>query len=1164
MAKNSSTQVFHTDSPSRWQRVKWSSRLLILFLILGIVVIIIALSHVNLPMLPRMLNAQEKQVLLDTNNSWLTGNSKIAKQYGGFRKFINEKEIYNQGAFPIPKRFRKQNGVIVHADSNFYSFQKFPAGIRAAFFVDWDAQSYSSLELNISHLNMVVPEWIFLDPNTDTIYTKIDQQAVDLMKRSEVKIVPLLTNAIGEVFHGDIVHRIINDPKKKERLINDVIKLLQKNNFAGINIDFEELKEAKNETLVAFQKELYQKLHAKGLLVTQNVEPFNDDYNFSELANYNDYLFLMAYDQYSESTVPGPIAHQRWIEAAVDQAAKKIPVKKLVLAIAGFGYDWKLKPDGSPKSASPVTYQQALSLAKSYEGDIDFDNDSYNLHFSYTDADNAKHQVHFTDAATTFNAMRFASEYGLSGVSLWRLGAEDSRMWDFYDRDMRKDSIKRFDFTAFSSVKLGFNNETVDYQGDGEVLDVIGGPTSGKITPEIDSNEMLISEETFDSLPSKWVVRSYGSQDKKKLVLTFDDGPDPVYTPQILDILSSEKVPASFFLVGLNAENNIPLVKRIYREGHEIGNHTFTHPNIAKVSHKRAVLEIESTRLLIECITGHSTIMFRAPYNADFEPQKPEELIPVAIARTLNYLDIGESIDPLDWEPGTPADSIVARVIRRKEEMTAQDLSGNIILLHDAGGDSRAETVKALPLIIKYFKEKGYTFTTVADLLGKKKDDLMPEVPKGSGYYLLQVNYYMAEIGYWGSHILFSLFLVFIALSIARILFLAVIATKEFYTEKKLAIKPFWLPDGTNAPLVSIIVPAFNEEINAVSSVNSLLQTNYPNFEIIFVDDGSKDSTYLKVQHAFENHPKIKVLTKPNGGKASALNYGISHSTAEFVICIDADTKLQQDAVSKLMMHFNPSKKDKEVGAVAGNVKVGNEVNLLTRWQSIEYISSQNFDRKAFSYLNAITVVPGAIGAFRKQAIEDAGGFTTDTLAEDCDLTIRILRCNYTVENENKAIAMTEAPETLKMFFKQRLRWNFGVMQTFWKNRDALFNWKYKWLGWIALPNILIFQYIIPSIIPFADFFMIVGLLTGNYEKILTYYVLFMLVDVAVALLAFSFEKENKWKLLWLIPQRLIWRWLLWYVLFKTIRRAFKGELQHWGVLKRTGNVKDMHTAKSI
>jgi cellulose synthase/poly-beta-1,6-N-acetylglucosamine synthase-like glycosyltransferase len=578
---------------------------------------------------------------------------------------------------------------------------------------------------------------------------------------------------------------------------------------------------------------------------------------------------------------------------------------------------------------------------------------------------------------------------------------------------------------------------------------------------------------------------------------------------------------------------------------------------------------MESTRLLIECITGHSTIMFRAPYNADFEPEKWEELIPVAIARTKNYLDIGESIDPLDWEPGTPADSIFDRVVRRKNEMTASGLSGNIILLHDAGGDDRSATIKALPRIIEYFQARKFKFTTVSDILGKTKDEMMPPVPKGSGYYLLQINYYFAELGYWSGHILFSLFIVFMVLSVGRVLFMAFIATREFLREKKYALAPFWGPDGTKAPLVSIIVPAYNEEVNAVSSVQSLLQGDYPNFEIIFVDDGSMDNTYEQVSGAFDGHPKVRVLSKPNGGKASALNFGIAQSAADFVICIDADTKLKKDAVSLLMEHFG----DREnkgvrvmtaegmpgsgiVGAVAGNVKVGNQVNLLTRWQSIEYISSQNFDRKAFAYLNAITVVPGAIGAFRKKAIEEAGGFTTDTLAEDCDLTVRILRCGYIIENDNRAIAMTEAPETLKMFLKQRFRWSYGVMQTFWKNRDALLNWKYRWLGWVALPNILIFQYIIPFVIPLADFFMLVGLLTGNASKIAGYYLVFMVVDLLVALLAFSFEKEKLIKLVWLIPQRLIWRWLTWSVLFRAVRRALKGELQHWGVLKRTGNVK--------
>jgi len=473
-------------------------------------------------------------------------------------------------------------------------------------------------------------------------------------------------------------------------------------------------------------------------------------------------------------------------------------------------------------------------------------------------------------------------------------------------------------------------------------------------------------------------------------------------------------------------------------------------------------------------------------------------------------------------------------------------------------------------------------------------------VPKGSGYYLLQANYIFLEITYWIGRILFSLFITFIVLSIARILLMAFLAIKERAHERKAAA----MPPVTSFPFVSIIVPAYNEEVNIISSLQNLLKTDYPAFNIIFVDDGSKDDTYAKVVDVFAGHQKIKAFTKPNGGKASALNFGIAQSTADYVVCIDADTKLKHDAVRQLMKHLTPtgphpnlppigegtantqpllvddaainskslkSEASEQVtfplgtpggaGAVAGNVKVGNEVNMLTKWQAIEYISSQNFDRRAFASVNAITVVPGAIGAFRKKAIEDAGGFTTDTLAEDCDLTIRILRAGYTIKNENNAIAFTEAPEKTKQFLKQRFRWSFGVLQTFWKHKDLLFNTKYKWLGCLAMPNILLFQYIIPAFIPFADLFMVVGLLTGNASKIIPYYFVFMLFDAGVAIIAFRMEKERLSRLVWLIPQRLIYRWLMWWVLFKALRRAIKGELQSWGVLKRTGSVKEVEVA---
>jgi cellulose synthase/poly-beta-1,6-N-acetylglucosamine synthase-like glycosyltransferase/spore germination protein YaaH/peptidoglycan/xylan/chitin deacetylase (PgdA/CDA1 family) len=1147
-------QIFQTSTSTRWTRFKWSSRVFFLFIAVAFLAIIIWFITEKLPNLPQLSSYKQA---LSAQQNFLSRNSQLAKKYKGYRQYINQKDLTNKA----PYKMKTTPGYRNIINNNM------PCGIRSAFYVTWNKQSLISLQRNIHKLNLVIPEWLFINPQADTVYSTIDPAGLAVMKNAGVNIIPMLSNFYNKDknFHGESVHRIINNRAKREKLISDLINILEKNKFAGVNIDLEELKETSDESFVAFQKELYEKLHARKLLVTQDVIPFNEDYNYEALSRFNDFLFVMAYDEYSSGTKPGPIAEQKWIEAAMDQALKKIPSQKVVLGLAAYGYDWPVEEAATdPADVAVMTYQDALSAAKEAQAKIDFDNDTYNLSFSYYDDENILHQAYFTDAATTFNAMRFATESELAGVALWRLGSEDDRIWNFYNKNLSQDSIQHFDFDVFSQIQ---STDNVTYSGFGEVLDVLAMPKKGSIQTEVDSTDLLISEENYDNLPSSFMAKKFGwngsdtTRNRKKLVLTFDDGPDPTWTPKILDVLSEKHVPASFFIVGMNGENNIPLLKRIYREGHEIGDHTFTHPNIAEVSHRRAVIEMESTRLLIECVTGHSTVLFRAPYNADFTPEKLDELIPVAIARTKNYLDVGESIDPLDWEPGINADSIFQRTIKRKKELEMEDKTtgGNIILLHDAGGESRRATLEALPKIIDYFKGRGYTFTTIADLLGKKKDELMPPVPKGSGYYLLEANYVFLEATYLIGTVLFTLFIIFILLSIARTLLMAFLALKERRLEKNTLAAA--LPIIKNPPLVSVIVPAYNEEVNIVSSLQNLLKTDYTNYEIIFVDDGSNDDTYARVLDVFKDHPRVKAYTKSNGGKASALNHGIALSNAEYVVCIDADTKLKPDAISQLMKHFlvpEGNIPSGEIGAVAGNVKVGNEVNLLTKWQAIEYISSQNFDRRAFAHVNAITVVPGAIGAFRKKAIEEAGGFTTDTLAEDCDLTIRILRAGYVIKNENNAIALTEAPEKTRQFLKQRFRWSFGVLQTFWKHKDVLFNSRFKWLGCLAMPNILLFQYIIPAFIPFADLFMVVGLISGNAGKIIPYYFAFMLFDAGIAVIAFRMEKERLSRLIWLFPQRLIYRWLMWWVLFKSLRRAVKGELQSWGVLKRTGNVKEV------
>ena len=1117
-------QVFQTDSPQRWKRFRWLSRIIFVIAILTVVVIGVALKKEFEPAVPRLKTVYLPKEKLTAK--WLPVKGQNAhKRYPNFAAFfLNE---------------NKKQRVAPKAAPFFQATMAAP--MRAAFYVAWDAQSYFSLKSNLSHLNTLLPEWFFVTPEGN-LRSNIDERGFKLVKASGIKVLPMLSNNYLEKFRPEGVHRILNDTAYQAKFIQQLLYIISANHFDGINIDFEELQEKGDESLIHFMKNLSIVFHAHQLLVTQDVSPFNEDYNYEKLQQYNDYIFLMAYDEHTSDTSPGPISSQRWIEGAVDLVARKVPSQKIVLGLAAYGYDWQ---EGN--GATDLTYQEALSTAREEGVKPVFDNDTYNLSYSYKDDDSARHEVQFTDAASNFNAMRFAAEFGLGGTAIWRMGSEDSRVWDFYTKDISRAAMPAFNFSGLYKVP-GSND--VDYIGEGEVLDMLSTPDSGRIIPEIDKAEWLISEENYVSLPSMFVVKKWGKPESRKMVLSFDDGPDPVYTRQILDTLAKYHVPASFFVVGLQAEENIPLVERIYREGHELGNHTFTHPNMAEVSRHRSKLEMDATRLLLECITGHSTILFRAPYNADSEPETMQELIPVADSRKRNYLTIGESIDPEDWEAGTVphfnADTIFNRVV-------AQQADGNIILLHDAGGPREA-TVEALPRIIQYFRSRGYQFTTVADLLGKTRDEVMPPVPVGKLDYLYSLSRGIASTGYMGGNLLYYVLLSFIILGIARFVFLLAAAGLQSQKEKLFPVVPI----PANAPAVSIIVPAYNEEVNIVASLKNLLLCNYPSFEIIFVDDGSKDSTYSKAADAMQAYPQVRLFSKPNGGKASALNFGIAQSAAAYVVCIDADTRLRPDAVGIMMQHFfRPLLAGKKVGAVAGNVKVGNEKNTITRWQSLEYITSQNFERRAFALINAITVVPGAIGAFDKQAIKEAGGFATDTLAEDCDLTIRLLRNGYSVHNENSAIAYTEAPLSIKDFLKQRFRWSFGVMQVFWKNKDALFNKKFGWLGLAALPDMLLFKYIVPLFTPLADALMILGLLTGNAARIGKYYLLFLLADTICAGIALWVEKAPFSRLIWVAPQRIIYRWLMMFVLFKSFKRAIYGELQHWGVLKRTGLVKE-------
>ena len=811
-----------------------------------------------------------------------------------------------------------------------------------------------------------------------------------------------------------------------------------------------------------------------------------------------------------------------------------------MLGLAAYGYDWVQ----GKKGGAAVSFDQMMASAQNAGAAVSFNDDTYNLNFSYKNEDDGSlHRVFFPDAATAFNIMRFGAEYHVAGYAVWRLGTEDKRIWRFYGKDMSWESVARMSIGRLMQLS---GTDDVNFVGDGEVLNVTSEPHPGKIAVSIDKDNRLITEEHYRELPATYTVQRLGRCGDKQLVLTFDDGPDAHWTPSVLSTLKKYHVPAAFFMVGLQMEKNLPLVKQVYDAGNTIGNHTFTHHDMAENSDQRSFAELKLTRMLLESITGQSTILFRAPYNADADPTGHEEIWPMVIASRRNYLFVGESIDPNDWQPGVTADQIYRRVLDG-----VHNEYGHIILLHDAGGTTRKPTVTALPRIIETLQREGYQFISLEQYLGMNRQTLMPPVKKGKEYYAMQANLSLAELIYHVSDFLTALFLVFLVLGFLRLVFMYILMIREKRAENRRSYAPI---DAETAPAVSVIVPAYNEEVNIVRTIDNLKQQDYPALHIYLVDDGSKDHTLGKVMEKFGNDGKVTVLAKKNGGKASALNYGIAACKTDFVVCVDADTQLQADAVSRLMKHFIADEAGR-VGAVAGNVKVGNQRNMLTYWQAIEYTTSQNFDRMAYSNINAVTVVPGAIGAFRKKALEAVGGFTTDTLAEDCDLTMSINEHGYVIENENYAVAMTEAPETLRQFVKQRIRWSFGVMQTFWKHRSSLFARSKGGFGLWAMPNMLIFQYIIPTFSPLADILMLLGLFTGNAWQIFLYYLLFLLVDASVSIMAYLFEHERLWVLLWIIPQRFFYRWIMYYVLFKSYLKAIKGELQTWGVLKRTGNV---------
>ncbi|EXI81787.1 MAG: Poly-beta-1,6-N-acetyl-D-glucosamine synthase [Candidatus Accumulibacter appositus] len=1056
-----------------------------------------------------------------------------------------ERGLRNEQLKLAHERERSLRQLLQPARANAANVDQQPLAI--GFFVNWDDASMSSLKENLGSLDTVIAEWLHLASEDGTLRENDPLRTAHVTdyiraRRPDLTLVPLVNNWNGHEWEGAKLGRMLAEPAARKRTIEQILAFVESHRYAGISIDFENMAARAQPDFQRFMAELYAVMHPRKLLVSVNVPAADAAFDYRRLVRNADYLILMAYDEHWADGTPGPIASLPWFARVLRARQRDIPAEKMIVAIGNYAYDWG--PPGHP--AEERTFEEAVLTAKESEARLQLDPASLNPTFAYADDDGRLHHVWLLDAVSAFNQLLALRSLQPRGVALWRLGSEDPALWKIFGRKGALDAARA---EELGEIRFAYG---VDYEGKGEVLDVTAQPQIGRRIIKFDTQRGLISGERFTAYPSPYVITRHGGAERK-IVLTFDDGPDPRFTPLVLDALRDAGVPATFFIIGANGQNHPDLLRRAVNEGHELGNHTFTHPNISSISLKQLELELSATQHLLASEVGRHSLLFRSPYAVDAEPETIDQVRPVEFAAQQGYVNVGMQIDPDDWKrPGT--DEIVKRVVDAAERG-----EGNIVLLHDSGGD-RTQTVAAIPRIAEALRKQGFEFVTVAQLLGRSRDAIMPPVPPEEQLRSRLDGAAFAVIN-WAGTAIDWLFVLGIVLGIARLLFVGGLAIYQRYSERHRVFDPAY------APSVAVVVPAFNEEKVIVQTIASLLACDSPGaFEIIVVDDGSSDATYRVASEAFANDSRVRVFSQANAGKPAALNFGFAQAGAEIVVALDADTVFTRETISKLVRHF----RDPQVGAVAGNTKVGNRVNLLTRWQALEYITSQNLDRRAFAVLNCITVVPGAVGAWRRELVESAGGFRHDTLAEDADLTLAIRKLGKRIVYEEEAIALTEAPDTVRGFIGQRYRWMYGTMQAAWKHRDVLFRPRFGALGFVALPNVVIFQVLFPLLSPIMDLLLIgsLGSAAFNYShhpeeysadnlwRVLFYYALFVSVDYLAAILAFALERKESWGLLvWLFWQRFFYRQLMYYVAIKSTVTSLKGVLVGWGKLERKATV---------
>ncbi|MFI5236197.1 MAG: polysaccharide deacetylase family protein, partial [Gemmatimonadales bacterium] len=477
--------------------------------------------------------------------------------------------------------------------------------IVVGFYVNWDDNSLASLRKNMDRLDWVVAEWGLVRSRGDSLPLQFQIDHRVLAQAGTAKNPPLvllmLTNATATGFDPGSVRRLVSTASARRLAIKEIVDTVTHYGLAGITIDFENLPVSLHPLLLRFLRQLKPVLKNNGLLLTQAVPGDDPEWPVEQYAEVNDRVFLMLYDEHDPSDPPGPVASQAWFDHHLARLLGRIPRSKVLVGIGQYGYQWS----DTAESATELTFQDVMQLARDHGLHPAMDREALNPTFHWDDPDSTSNIVWYLDGPTAWNQIRAAENAGVAGIGVWRLGAEDPSLWSVLNRGGLTPSA-----LALDSMFIDYD---VNFIGTGEILRMVSEPTPGRRRITVDPRTGTIVDERVDSIPSTYVIRRYGRK-KNAVALTFDDGPDPVYTPMILDTLRSRGVHATFFVIGENAELHPNLVRREFREGDEIGSHTFTHPNLALVGKQTTRFELNATERLLEAILNRRTALWRPPY----------------------------------------------------------------------------------------------------------------------------------------------------------------------------------------------------------------------------------------------------------------------------------------------------------------------------------------------------------------------------------------------------------------------------------------------------------------------------------------------------------------------------------------------------------------------